>query len=282
MQNKKSDQLMALKLVPIDGGPTSPTGVRNAPRRGLAALLLLILCACGGRGAERIRRAYELGRNPTEPNKGRLAAMLEDPDAEVRTAVLVVMATVDPERAQGLALLSFDDPDGMVRGAAVRVLAGGVFSDPELAQRMMDRAAKDADAQVRRHALESLASLPDDQIRDAAARALSDPARGVRSVALRMGAQRPELLPVDKLAVIVVEDPDWENRIDAARALGLSKDPAAYAPLERAAADGNEFVRAAATRERQTLARDGVVEPPPEEPAAQAQPAGETKRPPGV
>src|SRR5262245_39109481 len=123
--NKKCDYVMTLKPVSKDGGPTLPTTVRTA----VFTALLLVLSACREPGADRIRVVYRLGRTPTEPNKGRIAAMLHDPDREVRTAVLVVMTSVDPDRARTLALEAFDDPEGMVRAAAIRALAADVFSD---------------------------------------------------------------------------------------------------------------------------------------------------------
>lgn len=258
---------MSLVFVPIDGAPTLPTGVRTARLRVAAALLAVgFLAGCRGSNTGTIRRAYELGRSPSEPNKTRLAAMLKDQDRDVRAAVLVVMGSVDPVRAKALALQAFDDPDGVVRGACVRILAVGIAADAELAQRLAARADDDPDWQVRRQALEAIAALPEEQMRETVARGLADSVHQVRAVALRVGAEHPGLLPVEQVAKLVVEDPDWENRVQAAQVLGASKDPAAYAALNQASADGNEFVRAAAARERRNLARDGVAEPAPPPP----------------
>jgi HEAT repeat protein len=81
------------------------------------------------------------------------------------------------------------------------------------------------------------------------------------------------------VAQILAADEAWENRVLAAQILGASGDPAAYAGLDEAVRDGHEFVRAAASRERQTLVRSGAVRPtpPPASPAPDT-----TKRPPGV
>jgi HEAT repeat protein len=246
----------------------------------LAFLAVVVLAGCRGSGDDKIRHASELGRSPSEPNKNRLAAMLQDPDRDVRATVLVVMATVDPVRARDLALKAFDDLDGAVRAASVRILAAAMPDDVELGRRLAVRAGDDADWQVRREALDAIAPLPDDEIRDALAKGLADSVDQIRGVTLRMGSSRPGILSVEKVAVLIVEDPSWENRVEAARVLGVSKDPAAYAPLDQAAADGNEFVRAAAMRERRSLVRDGVSEPVPEpEPAPPAPPAPKGAKP---
>jgi HEAT repeat protein len=247
----------------------------------LALLTALVLAGCRGSDVGKIRHAYQLGRSPSEPNKNRLAGMLKDPNRDVRAAVLVVMDTVDPVRARDLALKAIDDPDGAVRTASVRILAAGVPSDLEIGRRLAIRAGDDADWQVRREALEAIAALPDDEIRDAVAKGLADSADQVRGVALRLGVTRPGILPLDKVGALILEDPSWENRIEAARVLGASKDPAAYAPLDQAAADGNEFVRAAAMRERRNLVRDGVPEPVPEPPPAPPTPPAPKPAKPG-
>jgi HEAT repeat protein len=60
---------------------------------------------------------------------------------------------------------------------------------------------------------------------------------------------------VDPLAGVVLDDSDWEVRAEAARRLGDSGRPEALPALEAAAADPNEFVRAAASAARRKLAR---------------------------
>jgi HEAT repeat protein len=66
------------------------------------------------------------------------------------------------------------------------------------------------------------------------------------------------LLPVDQLSNLLATDTDWENRVEAAIALGASRETAADAGLAAAAADPNEFVRATAARARRELARAGI------------------------
>ncbi len=170
------------------------------------------------------------------------------------------METVDGERAARMAVRALDDRDGLVRAAAVKAL--GTRADPATILVLAARAGDDPVWQVRARALEAIASSDEPVVREAFARALSDSVRHVRRSALRSGIEHPELLRADRLSDLVVGDPDWENRVDAAHALGGSKDPAAYAGLDAAVHDPNEFVRAAGARERSRLERAGVPRAP--------------------
>ena len=220
----------------------------------LLAITLLTGCRTGADG--RIGRCYSLARRPTEGNKHRIEAMLADRDRDVRTTALVVMGGVDPVRARAMALRSLEDPDGMVRAAAVELCAEG--ADAETVRRLAALSIDDPVWHVRARSLEAIASSDDPAAREALVRALSDPVRHVRRAALRAGIDRPELLPVEQLSRLLATDPDWETRVDAATALGASRESAAYAGLAAAAADPNEFVRATAARERRELERAGI------------------------
>jgi len=147
--------------------------------------------------------------------------------------------------------------------AAIGILASEVPSDPALVRRLATHAGGDRNWQVRRQALEAIAAAADPVVPEAFLRALSDSVRHVRQSALAAAIERPGLLPIEAVCGVAADDSDWENRVAAAHVLGASKDPAAYACLERAMHDPNEFVRAAATSERRGLVRAGVEEPPP-------------------
>ena len=227
-------------------------------------LAAALLSGCGREPGERIRRAYGAARHPTDANKARIEALLGDPDRDVRTTALVVMESIDLERARAMAQRGIDDGDGLVRAAAVEIL--GRQPDPQLVRRLATQAAGDPVWQVRSRALEAIAVFPDDEVvRRAFAQALGDSVRHVRRVALSAGTKTPGLLPVDVLVPLATDDPDWENRVEAVQALGASGDPAAYAALDAAAADPNEFVRFTAVRARRALERSGTLRPPPPE-----------------
>lgn len=222
----------------------------------LSFVAIVLIAGCQSGVDARIARAYSLARNPSEANKRRIEALLGDQDRDVRATALAVMGGIDKERARVMALGSLADPDGLVRAAAVGLCADG--ADAGTIRLLSTRATDDPVWQVRARALEAIAASDEPTVREAYARALSDPVRHVRRTALKDGTGRSGLLPVDLLSNLVVSDTDWENRVEAVIALGASKDPAAYAGLDAAAADPNEFVRMTAARERRELERSGI------------------------
>ena len=222
----------------------------------VVCLTIALLAGCQTGVDGRITRAYSLARHPNEANKNRIEALLRDEDRDVRATALVVMGGIDKDRARRMAMGALTDPDGLVRAAAVGLCVDGV--DAETTRLLSARATDDPVWQVRARALEAIASSDDPAVSKAYARALSDSVRHVRRVALRVGIDHPGLLPVDLLSNLVVTDTDWENRVEAAIALGASKEPAAYAGLDAAVADSNEFVRTTAARERRELERAGI------------------------
>ena len=215
---------------------------------------LLSGCQTGIDG--RITRAYSLARHPSEANKNRIESLLRDEDRDVRATALVVMAGIDKGRARRMAIGALTDPDGLVRAAAVGLCVDGV--DAETTRLLSARATDDPVWQVRARALEAIASSDEPAVREAYAHALTDSVRHVRRAALKAGIDHPGLLSVDLVSNLVVSDTDWENRVEAAIALGASKEPAAYAGLDAAVADPNEFVRATAAQERRELERAGI------------------------
>src|SRR5262245_45609221 len=240
---------------------------RSSAWRLITIVAMGVSAACNSGIDARINRAYELARHQTPMNQERIEALLHDPDRDVRTTALVVISGIDRARADRMADVALQDPDGLVRAAAVVIVAGR--PDAEKKAALAGLASQDAVWQVRARALEALTDLEDPDIRELYARGLVDTVRHVRRAALHAGVAHPGLLPVDRLSEVVAADPDWENRVDAARALGASGDALAGPALETAsAADPNEFVRATAAQERRRL----PALPPAPPPAAAAAP----------
>jgi len=255
MQHSLTEYSRTLKAVAFGGLPTITTPARRC-RQPFESIVLGILVAglLGGctRGVDdRINAAYAMARHPSPRNLDRIEALLNDEDRDVRATALVVMDPIDKVRSKRMATAALQDPDGLVRAAAVSVAAGG--GDPSQLPALLALAVDDPVWQVRTRALDALAAYDDPSVREVFAEGLIDSVRHVRKAALLAGIKRPGLLPVDRLSDLVVSDPDWENRADAARALGASNDPAARPALEAALADPNEFVRAVASRERRGL-----------------------------
>ena len=246
------------------------------------AIVLLVVGIGGCRSGpdDRIARAHELGRDPTEPNKNRVERLLEDDDRDVRATALVVMGSMDLPRAKRMAAGSLADQDGLVRAAAVSILADA--PDAAMTKTLVSLASDDPVWQVRARALKAVAPADREVLGEVFTRALSDPVRHVRRVALTVCADHPGLCPAERLSALIVEDRDWENRVAAAQALGVSQDPAAYAGLDAGIHDPNEFVRAASAAARRALERAAVQRPPAPPPAPPAPPAAGEKPKPGV
>jgi HEAT repeat protein len=67
----------------------------------------------------------------------------------------------------------------------------------------------------------------------------------VRAACIAALGERTPVSAWDVLLRRLAEDPAWQVRVEAARALGATHDPAVVAALEAALADSNEYVRAA-------------------------------------
>jgi HEAT repeat protein len=221
----------------------------------VGGLAMVLFAGCETGIDDRIGRVYALGRHPSEKNKNRIEALLRDRDRDVRATAIVVMKSIDQYRARRMAVTALQDPDGLVRASAVSLCG----ADEETMRSLAALAVADPVWQVRTRSLDAIAASEDPVVREAFARSLSDSVRHVRRSALRAAIDHPGLIPADRLSELVVSDPDWENRVDAASALGASKDPAAYAGLDAAVADPNEFVRATAARQRRALEAAGVA-----------------------
>jgi len=237
MQHSFSAYAKALKVVAVSG------------------LAMSVFAGCGTGIDDRISRIYALGRHPSEANKNRIEVLFRDRDRDIRATAVVVMNSVDPDRARRMAATALRDPDGLVRASAVSICG----DDAEAMRSLAALAVSDPVWQVRARALDAIASSEDPAVREVFAHALLDAVRHVRRSALRAAVEHPGLIPADRLADLVVSDPDWENRVEAAGALGASNDPAAYVGLDAAAADPNEFVRATAAHQRRALETAGVA-----------------------
>ena len=217
MQHSFYGYRMDLKAVAFGGLPTTPT----TPRRSRqpfgtivrAGLAVCFLQACTADVGDRIAEAHALARHPSPRKLDRIEALLVDQDRDLRTTALVIMDSLNPERAKRMAVAALQDPDGLVRAAAVSI--AGRSADPETVQILISLAADDPVWEVRSRALQALAGVDDPAVREPFARALADPVRHVRKTALRAGVAHPGLLPVDRLS-----DP-WGIHAVAARVVLL-------------------------------------------------------------
>jgi HEAT repeat protein len=208
-------------------------------------LALALAAACAESKDSRIAAIHEWASSGSSRAPGGVTAYLDDADRDVRIAALQALARVADPAAEQALVGALRDPDPSVRAAAVGGLAT-LGSTAHLAE-IADLGLADADAAVRRRSARALAALGGEDAVAALMTALRDADAQVRLEAVRAVARLDPPAAVDPLAGMVLGDGDWEVRAEAAHVLGASGSSVALAALDAAAADPNEFVRAAAS-----------------------------------
>lgn len=238
-----------------------------------AACLMLVVCPSGcSNGKQRATQAIlEVGSQPGADAATRVRPFLDHPDGEVRTVALVVLAAVAPDEAAARIDAAMADPAPGVRAAAARI--AGDTRATSSAGALEALARTDPDGHVRLRATEALARIGGEAAVAALGAGLADPSVAVRTAAVRGLAKAGAPAWVGPLSNAAVEDVSWETRVEAVQALGAAAVPEAYGALDRALADPNEFVRAAAARTIKGLSAKGIERPlpsPSPEPAEKA------------
>jgi HEAT repeat protein len=209
------------------------------------------LAACTPEASERRVEIYELRENPTPENVARIRDRLRDVDRDVRATALHALVAMSVDDARELALSAVRDADGFVRATAAKLLGDlrAVEATPVLARLLIE----DPDPIVRQRCAESLRALGGEQAERSLFEALEDPTKQVRLAALEGAIALNPAGGFDRLALLVLQDPEWEVRARAASALGLTGRSEAKPLLGQALEDPNEFVRAAAARALEQL-----------------------------
>jgi HEAT repeat protein len=207
--------------------------------------LLLSSAACSERVEERIDTIYAAKAVPSEENVELIRGFLDDPDRDVRATAVNSLVSLDVPDAVPIALNALEDPDGFVRSIGAMRL--GDVGDSRHASVLARHLREDSDGIVRQRAAESLASVGGDESVTALIVGLEDPMDNVRLAAVRGVRQLDPATAIPQLSRLLLEDPIWEIRVQAARALGSTGDPAVVAVLQSALEEENEFVSSAAS-----------------------------------
>lgn len=213
-----------------------------------AALLgaATIFFGCSETKTEKIAAIYELKMDPSPENLAALRQILEDEDRDLRVTALNSLVTLGVEDAAELAVAALNDEDAFVRATAAKLV--GDQEDPALTGFLTRSLRADPDPLVRRRACQALARVAGDDAGPALIAALRDPDSQVRLEAIKGARVIAPGQGAERLAELLDEDPNWEVRVRAASALGLSGDPVAGEALRAALDDPVEFVRAAAAK----------------------------------
>lgn len=241
---------------------------RSIRRRTFSGFVLLALATAGGcseRPEDRVRRVCAWGRVPSAANVARIRSCLADPDRDVRAAALQTLVGVGVEDAEDLTRRALQDPEWAIRAmAAVRL---GEMGDEEALPALAGLLGSDPDWRVRWRAAEGMERIGGALPAESFAPGFVDGSKDVRLATVRAAAVLCASPCFNMLARLVLEDPVWAIRAEAANALGLTGKGEAHAVLRRAERDANEFVRAAAAATARGLRARGIAEPP-AEPAA--------------
>ena len=220
----------------------------NSLRMGLSLGLVVIglgFLGCAENTEERIDAVYAAKAEPSAENVEIIRGFLTDPDRDVRATAVNSLVSLEVPDAADVAEAALQDPDGFVRSiAAMRMGDVGTASHVSLLVQLL---ANDPDKIVRQRAAESLSMLGGEESIAGLMTGLGDPLDNVRLAAAR-GVRALDASPaIPQLSRMLLEDPIWEIRVQAASALGSTGDPDVLAVLESALEDDNEFVRSAAS-----------------------------------
>jgi HEAT repeat protein len=210
----------------------------------IAALALALSCAASVE--QRCAEVYGWKAEPTPANVARIRARLGDDSSAVRATALHALIDLGVPDAGDLATRGLTDSDAFVRRTAAHELVN--LADQEAVAALGERIAQDEEPSVRKEAAAALGAIGSGDAIDWLVTALEDPMREVRLEATKGLAKHVPDVAVDSLVSIVLQDPDWEVRVQAAAALGRSERADVVPILREAANDPNELVRAAVAK----------------------------------
>ena len=222
--------------------------LNRRPRGGvvlaLAVIGTLLSLQCSNGSSGRIHNIYELIADPTEDNLAKIRQAVDDPDRDVRATALNALVNQRVPDAERLALGGLRDEDAFVRATAAKLTAdvGNPDNSPSLATMLLE----DPHEIVRQRAAEALGRLGGEAALAGLAAGLSDPMENVRLASVRSVRELDPSFATAEVSRLLLSDPAWEIRVQAAGTLGASGSAEVATVLRAALEDPNEFVRSAA------------------------------------
>lgn len=210
------------------------------------AVALALATSCAESVEDRRNDIYALKAEPTSENVAHIRTRLDDDNSAVRATALYALVDLRVSDASELAIRGLSDSDSFVRKTAAHQLVE--LADPAAVPQLGKRVAEDEEPLVRKEAAAALSAIGTANAIDFLVTALEDPMSEVRLEATKGLAKRTPEVAVDALVSMVLQDPEWEIRVQAAMALGRSGREDVVLVLQEAANDPNELVRAAVVK----------------------------------
>lgn len=215
----------------------------------IVAVFSVVLAVCAGCADDPERQVtsiYGYKADPTPENLEKLRGLVDDPEPRVRVTAVHALVQLQVPEAGELAARHLTDPDGFVRATAAKLVAD--VGDPAHVPALVARIREDSEPWVRQRAAEALERLGGEGALAGLVIATDDPVDRVRLAAVRGVRKLDPGAALPEMARLLLEDPAWEVRVQAAGALGESGDPSVLPVLEAAQEDPNEFVRGAVAK----------------------------------
>lgn len=229
------------------------------------SLIALGFVGCAENLEERRGSIYEMRLAGTPEAEAKVRVYLNDTNHDIRATALNALAGFGPADLFDRLADGIRDEHGFVRATAAKLL--GDLQDPAAVPLLADRLLMDPNTWVRQRSAEALERIGGAEASAALLDGLKDPIQSVRLAAAQAAREVDPVAAMPEFSRLVLDDPVWEVRVEAARGLGEAENPELVPVLEAAINDPNEFVRAAAAN---ALKRYGVkrsaVEIPPMEP----------------
>jgi HEAT repeat protein len=212
----------------------------------LLAVLLVMLCFglhCEQSAESRRGSVYDLGSDPTPENLQKLRVLWADPDGDVRATALNKLVGLGVPDAEALAVESLGDTDDFVRSIAAKLL--GDLGNAAHSGLLVARLNEDPYPRARENAATALGELGGPEAVAGLIQGLDDPLIKVRLASAKGLRITDPAAAIAPLCRVLLEDPAWEVRVQAAGALGLTADPEVLPVLQSAMDDENSSVRSA-------------------------------------
>lgn len=213
--------------------------------------LMLLVTACGVSKEEGIASVYALAADESPESIDKIRKLTSHEDRDIRSTAIFELAHLNVEDAPSFVRKGLQDEDSFVRATSARCL-GDVGTQEDVA-RLAAVLAGDPVKIVRKRAAEALTLLGGADAVDALVGALEDPMTKVRLAAIKGVARLEPGAGFAPLSRLLLEDPEWEVRVQAAGVLGSTGDEAALPILALAEQDPNEMVRAAAAAAQRAI-----------------------------